>query len=462
MSVQQETRSLTQAVTTKEIAAYAAFGAGNSFSSYLLNSFGSYFYTNVAGIDSLVAGSFMSIVKIIDFLTDLLLGGLIDSTTSKTGEKARPWLKRSIIPSSIGIILLFSAPFAEGAAKLVWAIATYFVATSICFTMSNIPWQSILPLLTDDRYSRSKMEISGALIGMIISMVAGATVEPLVSMLGGGKRGWFIIACIVAVLMLVCHVFGYLGMKEHVHVQKPKKEKRQKGELLRELSYLVRNRYWVTMIVFTACTSLSTMMASMMYYAQYVIGDMSIFSYMVVLNMGPTIVMLLIAPFIIKRFDKSIILRIGMICQLCGFLIMWVMGNGAGLFIGLLLSAFGMGGGSATMMSFIAETVDYGEYKFGVRTEGISFSVNISVQKLAQALAALILGALLTWGGFDAKQMVQSDQAITAIKIAFIGIPVLIGCVNVVCSFLMNVEKKYPNMQSELAARRAAQNGRMD
>lgn len=455
MSEQKENKKpLTQKLTAKEIASYATFGGGNSFSQYMLNSFGTYFYTNVAGIDALVAGSFMSAIKVIDFFTDLFLGGLIDGTKNKSGEKARPWMGRSIIPSSIGMILLFSAPFAGGSAKLIWAIATYFLATSICFTMSNIPWQSIMPLMTDDRFSRSKMEISQALVGMIISMIAGATIEPLVSMLGGGKRGWFIAAAIMAVIMLVFHTIGYLGVKEHVHVERPKQEKRSKAEILKDLGYLVRNRYWVTMIVFTACASLSTMMASMIYYAQYVIKDMSFLSYMVILNMGPTIIMLLVAPFIIKRYGKSTVMRLGVIIQLCGFIIMWISGNATGVCIGLACSAFGMGGSTATMMSFVAEAVDYGEYKFGVRTEGIAYSVNISVQKLTQALATLVLGLLLKWGQFDASAMEQSAQAITAIKIGFIGVPVMISCVTLVCSFLMNVEQKYPNMQEELAQRR--------
>lgn len=461
-TTQPQQQDLTQALTVKEIAAYAAFGGGNSFSNYMLNSFGSYFYTNVVGIDSLLAGSFMSLVKVTDFFTDLILGGLIDGTRSKSGEKARPWLKRSIIPSSIGMLLLFSAPFAGGSAQLIWAIATYFLATSICFTMSNIPWQSMMPLMTDDRFSRSKMEISQALVGMVISMIAGATVNPLVNALGGGRTGWFIAACIMSVLMLVFHCFGYFGTREHVKIEKPKQEKRSAASLLHEVGFLLRNRYWVTMIIFTAMASLSTMMASMAYYAQYVAGDMSVMSYMTILNMGPTILMLFIAPFIIKRFGKSTVMRLGVICQLCGFVIMWVMGNGASMYIGLALSAFGQGGGTSTMMSFIAEAVDYGEYKFGVRTEGISYSINISVQKLTQALAALLLGVILTWGGFDGTLAVQSDKAITAIKIAFIGVPIVISCINLVCAFAMNVEKKYPNMQQELAERRAAQRAGQD
>lgn len=455
-TTQLKQENLTHPLTAKEIASFAAFGGGNSWSNYMLNSFGSYFYTNVAGIDSLVAGSFMSAVKVTDFITDLILGGLIDNTRNKSGEKARPWLKRSIIPSSIGMLLLFSAPFASSSASLIWAIGTYFLATSICFTMSNIPWQSSMPLLTDDRFSRSKLEITQAIVGMAISMLAGATVNPLVNALGGGKKGWFIVACIMAVIMLVFHTVGYLGIHEHVKVEKPKQEKRSAAAILHEVGFLLKNRYWVTMIIFTACASLSTMMASMAYYAQYVAGDMSVMGYMTVLNMAPTIVMLLVAPFIIKRFGKSTVMRLGVICQLVGFGVMWFMGNGASLYIGLVLSAFGQGGSSATMMSFIAEAVDYGEYKFGVRTEGIGYSVNISVQKLAQALAALILGVILTWGGFDASLMVQSDKAITAIKIAFIGVPVIISCINLVCAFAMNVEKKYPNMQQELAERRAA------
>ena len=143
-----------------------------------------------------------------------------------------------------------------------------------------------------------------------------------------------------------------------------------------------------------------------------------------------------------------------MLCQLCGFLLMFIFG-GSMMFVGLILSAFGTGGSSATMYSFIADSVDYGEYKYGVRTDGIAYSLNTSVQKLAQACASLILGVLLSVGGFDPAAMVQTDSAIFAVKMAFCGVPIIIAVINGICSILMDVEKKYPDMPERLAAIRA-------
>lgn len=449
-----EEMKLTEKVSVKEIAAYGCFNAGNSVYSYLLNSFGNYFYTNVVGIDALLTGSFMTAVKIIDFITDILLGSLIDGTKNKSGEKIKPWLKRSLIPCSVGIVLLFSAPFAEGAAKIIWAIATYFLATSICFTMSTIPFQSFVSVATSDRFSRSKMEITGAVVAMAVSMGSGFVIEPLTAALGGGRRGWFIAAVILAVVVFIVHLIGFLGLQERVHVEKPAMEKLSFGQTMTQVGYLLKNRYWVLMALFTAVTSLSTMMASMMYYVQYIVRDFAVFGYMTVLNMAPTILMLFAAPFIIKKFGKVMVIRVGMACMIIGFGIMWFVG-GTSIYIGLPIAAFGMGGGSATMFSFVADAIDYGEYKFGVRNEGLAFSLFTSVQKLAQAAASLVLGILLTWGAFNAAEMVQTEKALLAIKIAFLGVPLIIAVLNLIISFFLNVEKKYPNMAEDLQKLRA-------
>lgn len=286
MAQMDNKKKLTDKVTAVDIAAYASMGGGNAVGTYMYNNFGTYFYTNIAGIDPLVTGTFMTVCKIVDFFTDLAMGVLVDRGKNKSGEKARPWMLRGMIPYSIGLVLMFSAPFTGKTASLIWAIITFIIATAICFTMNIVPLQSMLPMLSNERQDRTKFEVAYALFSMVVMIVAGVSVEPLSTKLGGGRTGWLYTAIIMAVVAFVFHLLGYLGTKERVHIEKAPKEK---GGLstIQELKYLLKNKYYLLMVAGTFLSGLNTMNASMIYYAQYVVQDMSVLAYMMVLNMAP-------------------------------------------------------------------------------------------------------------------------------------------------------------------------------
>lgn len=454
MSHEVNSMKLTEKATPKEIAAFAIYGGGNGIFNYMLNSFGNYFYTNVVGIDAMITGVFMTVCKIIDFFTDLLMGTLIDKVENKSGEKARPWLKRAMIPGSIGLILMFSAPFAEGSASLIWAIATYFIATSICFTMNIIPYQTMMPLISGERVSRTKLEAAYGIIAMAISLVAGICVEPMATALGGGKRGWLLTATILAAVALILHLIGYLGTKEHVRVERPVSEKVGYAEVLKQVGLLFKNKYWVLIALFTIINSLSTMGASMMYYVQYVMGDFSVLAYVMIVMMVPPMIMMAIAPMIVAKFGKCTVIRLGSLAMIVGAVIVWSSASASAFYVGMILLAFGQGGATATMISFIGDSLDYGEYKFGVRTDGVGVSLNVSLQKIAQASASLLLGAILTVGGYDSTVMQQTASGMLAIKVAFCGVPMLIAIGLFIISIFMNIEKKYPDLPEQLAKMR--------
>lgn len=177
--------------------------------------------------------------------------------------------------------------------------------------------------------------------------------------------------------------------------------------------------------------------------------------YMMLLNMGPMCLMLVLAPFIIRKFGKRTVWVSGCVICTLSLLIMFIFrSNPVMFFIGFGLNSFGTGGINSTFMSFIGDAIDYGEYKTGVRTVGVAYSLNFSLEKVGTALQSLLLGAVLTWGGYDASLAVQPEKAVTAIKVLFIGIPLILSIITLICALSMNVEKKYPDMAEQLMAKR--------
>lgn len=107
-----------------------------------------FFYTDVMGLNALAVSAMFVVTRVIDGVTDLLVGYCIDKTNTRWG-KSRPYLLFGAIPFAVCAYLAFSVPDLSANGKLIYAYITYFLL-SLCYTIVNIPMASILPSLTSD------------------------------------------------------------------------------------------------------------------------------------------------------------------------------------------------------------------------------------------------------------------------------------------------------------------------
>ncbi len=102
-----------------------------------------FFYTNKVGMAAAAVATLLLLAKIVDAVTDLFMGKIVDKTNTPEG-KARPWLRRMIIPGALSIILLFTVPAGAGSFRYVYAFLTNIFASAICYTAIAVPYYTMM------------------------------------------------------------------------------------------------------------------------------------------------------------------------------------------------------------------------------------------------------------------------------------------------------------------------------
>jgi len=134
-------------------------------SSYLM-----FFYTDIAGIGLAAVGTIMLVSRVVDAVTDPLMGNIVDRTNTKWG-KARPYVLWMAVPFAISGVLMFTVPDLSSQGKFIYALITY-VLFCVVYTALNIPYTTMLSNLTDDsgaRLSFNMFKMIGSSAGAFIA-----------------------------------------------------------------------------------------------------------------------------------------------------------------------------------------------------------------------------------------------------------------------------------------------------
>jgi glucuronide carrier protein len=117
----------------------------------------------------------------------------------------------------------------------------------------------------------------------------------------------------------------------------------------------------------------------------------------------------------------------------------------------------GIGGVNTLMWALEADTVEYGEWRTGVRTEGTTYALFSFTRKMGQALGGAAAAYTIGLGGYIAgKGVVQTDSAKTAIKVATGLVPAGFVLLSLAVMFFYPLtDKVFREVVSEVAARRA-------
>jgi hypothetical protein len=160
------------------------FGFGLSWN--MVGAFLLFYYTDVALLPAAAVGTLLLISRLADAAVDPVIGILVDRTRGRSG-RARPWFKWGAVPFGLLCAATFWMPPAGESARLLWAVVT-FGTLGILFSVVNIPYGALLPMMTnrnDERLTLGSLRAAGTAISVI---VATAATMPLVSLMGGGHH----------------------------------------------------------------------------------------------------------------------------------------------------------------------------------------------------------------------------------------------------------------------------------
>ena len=463
------------------------------------------YYTDVLNLTPLWGGVFLTVFpivsKIIDAITNIVMGQVIDRTRTREG-KARPWLFLSAFLVPLTAVLLFTVPESSDTVKALWVMISYNLFYSFAYTIFNMSHGLMVPLSTRNGTDRGGLSVFNQITTIMMSGVLVALVFPMVimPMIGVDKSKWITLMSILAIVALPLTLLEYFFTKERVTEEAAETEKKKDIPFGQQFKLLFTDRYMVLMyiyfFVYTVGTTLKNL--GLVYYCNYVLGTYNdgitqmLVSVIGGLPMG--IGIFAVWP-LAKRFGKRNVTMVGFVLYALGSLICWIFSTSLVMvLIGQFIKNVGGLPCAYVFMALFADCLDHLEWKSDLRIDGAAMSIyNI----IAVAMVGIMTGVfnwMLAKAGyiapFTAKSVAEAGQVLAqngwaaqvaldslkpaadgvltvalsqphsvswVISFAFVGLEFFTGIALVVILFFLNVEKDLPQKQAEIKARHEKQ-----
>lgn len=410
------------------------------------------FYTDTAGIAAAAVATMMLVTRVLDGATDLIMGAVVDKTKSRFG-KARPWLLWTAPLMMIALILLFTVPqdFSDGG-KLVYAYLTYIFMNCIVYTANNLPYNALLSRMTLDVQERAKTASLRFIMTSVTTIIINAITPLLIP-----KIGWVSLAVIYGAIEFVLLIISFLGCKEHIGEDANGKVELQQVPLKQALLAVLTNRYFYLQALLFAVLYIGVVSSGSLgyYYFNSVLGNLALMSVMSFSSI-PTMLVNVFVPTLVRKFGKRKPMMIGCLVMAAGSILMGLAGaNVPLLFIGAAIKGAGMGPIMSGIFALTADIVDYGEWKTGIRSEGLINSCTSFGMKVGIGLGSAAAGWILAFGGYNGLATSQTESALSAIRFGYgyFGAIVAIACFIIL--MFMNIDRYLPEIQKDLQAKHA-------
>lgn len=434
------------------ILAYASTDTAGNLLYCTLTSFILYFYTDVFGISVGVAGSILLVARLIDSFDAPIWGLIIDHTHSKHGQ-SRPWFLWLAIPFGLFLTLSFITPDVSTSLKATYALVTYLI-TGIIYTGISTPITSILPNLSNDSDERVKLNSYRMIGGNIGYFVTASFTLPLVAFLGNGndQKGFAVTALAYSIIGILMFLFAFAKTKEITPVNKEIKSipirdsiRSIKGNWPWVIIVLANIMYWLGNTVRTS---------TVIYYAQYNLGNID---YASILN-GLVLVQvigIIFIPFLVKKISKSQTLILGFMIAAIGQMLMGFVGNNFSLIVASwILTSLGTGIAVSMPFAMLSDTVDYGEWKTGIRSAGFLTAIGSAFCiKMGSGLGGFLPSMIMENAGYVAKHQ-QTTTALASIKLSFVWVPAICFIIGALITLAYSkYEKNEDQVKSDLLSR---------
>ena len=449
---------------------YLLNASGISLFQYLFSGFLLVYYTNVLYFDAALAASIMAISKILDAVSDLFMGWILDRTKSKYG-KARPWMIRMMPITVVCVFLSFWQPAGlEGTLQIIYMFVTYNLAITFCYTALLVAHNSLLGLMTLNQKSRSVaggMHMVGA--NVVASLLVNSLFLKISGAIGGGdpytQAGFAGTVAIYLVLYVIFTGASFLIVRERVGktpapaaAEKPVEA--EKIPTMKVIKSLVTNKYWLMCVGIGILVYILMAAASSapIYYCQYVLGNLdlqSTVSSLYTLSMLPT---LFITIAFVGKLGKRNTLLLGMVISVVGWILPVVSNATIIMIVGAVLRGVGFGIAGVPVGSIVQDALTYGLWRDGFNAVGMGNAANSFSQKVGNALGTMIVGFLLSAGGFDATLAAQPASALTSIVIQFTWLPAICCLGILILAIFYDLDKKYAGIEADIKAGKIGEN----
>lgn len=402
-----------------------AYGLGDTASNIIFQTvmlFLTFFYTDIFGLSPAFVGTMFLVVRVFDAITDPLMGWLSDKTSTRWG-RYRPYLLWFALPFGIISVLAFTTPDFSPSNKQIYAFVTYTLLMMV-YTAINIPYCALGGVLTQNPKERVSIQSYRFVFAMLGGLLVSGLTLPLVDYFGAGDqaKGYQITIFAMSIIGVILFLICFAGTKERLQ-STPKKSR-----FSQDIKALWANDQW-RILCLTAIFLLTAMVLRStisIYYVKYYLELPDSITLFVTLGMIANIIGCAIAQPLAKKVCK---VKAYIVSQLAaaaiGFGSFFIGQNQLELaFIMNILWSLVASLGTPLLWAKMADTVDYGEWKNGIRTTGTLYSSIIFFIKMGLAIGGAIAGWLLAGYGYVADQQ-QTPQALQGILLSFTVFPAI-------------------------------------
>lgn len=387
-------------------------------------------------------------------ISDLIVGTCMEKMHSKYG-KARPWLLWWCVPFAVSLVLMFSAPDFGMAGKIVYAFLTYNLAVTITYTAINLPFGSLAALMTKNQTERGYLNISKMVFAFGGGMVVNAATLPLVKMFGNDSAAWMKTFMIYGVVAIILFLIVFFTTKEAVTEEAEKNEIVENVKISDTLKSLLKNKYWLIMLaIFFLNSVVNAFIGVNVYYSQYIMNDDSLVGNLSIFQNIASFVAFAVCTLIIGKVGKQKIAIGGVAISFFGYLMVLINPTSyIVLYTTAVIKGVGNASLSGVMYGMLADTVEYNDWKSGIRAEGLVFSANSIGQKVGSGIGSAVLGWVLAAFGYVSSSATQPLSAITGIRVIFLYVPIVVFAIMFIILLFYNLDKEYGHIVEELELR---------
>lgn len=441
------------------IVGYGAGDAANNLAFTTATMFLLVYYTDVAGISAAAAGTLLLAVRIFDAFADVFAGRIVDRTFSKRFGKFRPFIMFGSIPLLLLSVATFSVPQIGETGTLLYAYVTY-AALGLAYSLVNIPYGSLAGAMTQDPGERAKLGSARMIGAALVGSSLGIFVAPLIKP-GANLQATFTgITLAFVVIGAALYFFTVFTAKERVHRSVPNVSLKQSMDTLKGNKPLLM----LCLSSFLFLSGYLALTSVQLYYLRDVLGRLDLYPVLSIVQLVLTFVLAAIMPRLVRTIGKKNVYIYASVVTIAGGIIIFLAPASQAWigFGGLVVSLVGVMAVNIVVWALEADTVEYGEWKTGVRTEGITYALFSFTRKTGQAVGGALAAYALALGGYKSGAA-QTAEATFGIQVAAGAIPAVLTLLAVlVMSRYKLTDDMHAGILRDIKTRRAEPEGAAD
>lgn len=381
------------------------------------------YYTDVLKLGGVWGGMFLVIFpiisKIIDAITNVVMGWVIDRTRTKQG-KARPWLLLSAPLLAVTGVLLFVVPSGNQTLQVIWVMLSYNLYYAVAYTIYTMSHNLMVPLSTRNANQRGVLAVFNNVSSIMMSGIVVALVFPMAIMpaLGTSKTLWMVVMSVLSCITLPLVFLEYYFTKERVTAESNGREEKKIPFTL-QLKAIFTDKFMLLILGYFLLYTLTSQLKnlSLPYYCNYVLGTyndgitQTLVSVLGGIPMG--IGIFAVWP-LAKKIGKKNITVLGFALYALGSGICWIAPSNLYIvLVGQFIKNIGGLPCAYVFMSLFADALDHLEWKNGFRCDGIAMSTYSVIMTAAAGFVTGIFNGAISGAGYIPPESIAVAPELT-------------------------------------------------